>query len=49
MSEDLIKVVVDYNLSQSEEKMNISTGNFVLTPVTKSENNLIPNPELSRG
>ena len=49
MSEDLIKVVLDYNLSPNEEKKQVPTGNFVLTHLAKSDNHLIPNPELFYG
>lgn len=46
MSEDLVKVILDYNLSSNEDKINVPTGNFVLTTVLKTDNNQIPNPEL---
>ena len=48
MSEDLIKVVIDYNLCENKEanNNNISTGNFVFTPFTKFDKNNIPNPDL---
>jgi hypothetical protein len=44
MSEDLIKVVIDYNLSFSENKTDISTGNFIkIHEGMKIDKNLNPN------
>ncbi len=44
MSEDLIKVVIDYNLSLSDDKTHISTGNFIkIHEGLKIDKNLISN------
>ena len=46
MSEDLIKVVLDYNLSSNEDRKNVPTGNFIFTPFFEADNYLVPNPGL---
>lgn len=47
MSEDLVKVVIDYNLNQDEtDKSKISTGDFLLTQLDGLDNPFVANPEL---
>ena len=46
MSEDLIKVVVDYNFSDKNEKNKISTGGFINCPFEKFDRSFIPNSSL---
>ena len=46
MSEDLIKVVLDYNLSSNEDRKNVPTGHFIFTPIFEADNYIVPNPEL---